>query len=57
MSRKDQDRQLSVAEKHQLNIARRTLQMNQIIVGVMGTMTKQEALEIIKRLDRRKKCS
>lgn len=43
-------KQLSVFEKHQLAIARKTLKMNDVGVLVMGGMTKEEAREVIKRL-------
>lgn len=41
---------LSVSDKHQLNIARKTLKMPDAILGVMGGMTKQEAKKIVKKL-------
>jgi hypothetical protein len=43
-------RELSVPEKHQLNIARKTLRMSDVGATIMGGMTKEEAREIIKRL-------
>ena len=42
-------RQLSVFDKHQLRIARKTLKMSDVGVLVMGGMTKQEARIIIKK--------
>ena len=41
---------LTMAEKHQLAIARRTLRMSDEMAGVMGGPTKAEAREIIERL-------
>lgn len=46
-------RQLSVPEKHQLKIARSTLKMSDIGARIMGGMTKDEARDIIKRLNRK----
>lgn len=43
-------RQLSVPEQHQLKIARDTLKMNDVMVNVMGGMTKAEARAIILKL-------
>ena len=43
-------RELSVFDKHQLNIARKTLRMSNVVAKIMGGMTKEEAREIIKRL-------
>ena len=43
-------RGLSVPERHQLTIARRTLEMPDAMVGVMGGPNKAQAREIIKRL-------
>jgi len=43
-------RELSVFDKHQLNIARKTLRMSNVGAKIMGGMTKEEAREIIKRL-------
>jgi len=37
----------SVFERHQLRIARDTLKMNNVMAGVMGGMTKQEAKEFL----------
>lgn len=41
---------LTVPEKHQLNIARKTLRMSDIGAKAMGGMTKEEARLVIKRL-------
>ncbi len=41
---------MNTFDKHQLNIARRTLQMSDAGARIMGGMTKEEAREIIKRL-------
>ena len=46
-------KKLDVFEKHQLKIARRTLEMSDIGTMVMGDMTKKEAREIIDKLNRR----
>jgi hypothetical protein len=43
--------QNKVAEKHQLRIARQTLQMSDAMAGVMGGMSKAEALAIIEKHD------
>lgn len=43
-------KKLSVPEQHQLKIAKSTLRMNDIMVDVMGGMTKEQAKDIIKRL-------
>ena len=40
---------LSVFDKHQLNIARKTLKMSEIGARIMGGMTHEEAREIIKK--------
>lgn len=45
--------QLSVFDKHQLRIARATLKMREAMVNIMGGMTKDEALAVIKRLEER----
>jgi len=47
-------RRLTVPEQHQLKIAKDTLRMADPMVGVMGGMTKEEAREIIKRLESKK---
>lgn len=41
---------LTVPERHQLNIARKTLRMSDAGAMIMGGMTKDEARAIIKRL-------
>jgi len=41
---------LTIPEKHQLKIARRTLKLNDPMVAIMGGMTKKQAKEIIKKL-------
>lgn len=46
-------RELTVFQKHQLTIARRTLKMSDLGASAFGGMTKQEAREITKRLDGR----
>lgn len=43
-------RELTVPEQHQLNIALKTLKMPDAMVGVMGGMDKAEARRVIKRL-------
>jgi hypothetical protein len=43
-------RELSVPQKHQLRIAKQTLNMPDAAVGIAGGPSKQEAREIIKRL-------
>lgn len=43
---------LSVPEKHQLNIARKTLKMPGPMAGVMGGMTKKEAAQILRKFGR-----
>ena len=40
-------RNLTIPEQHQLRIARKTLQMNDIFVAIMGGMTKEEAQRIV----------
>lgn len=42
-------------EKHQLRIARDTLRMNPVIVPVMGGMTIEEAEEIVRKYEDRKR--
>jgi len=44
-------RKLTVSEKHQLAIARKTLRMSDVGVAIMGGMTKVEAREIADRLE------
>lgn len=41
---------MDIFQKHQLDIARKTLKMPDVMVRVMGGMTKKEARVIIKRL-------
>ena len=41
---------LSVFNKHQLSIAKKTLKMNDVGVLVMGRMTKEDARIIIKKI-------
>ena len=43
-------KELSVPEKHQLNIARKTLKMSDVGARIMGGMTKEEARAVILRL-------
>lgn len=43
-------KKLSVFEKHQLAIAKRTMQLNDVGVLILGGMTKEEARKIIKSL-------
>lgn len=43
-------RKLTIPEKHQLRIARRTLKMADVFVHIMGGMTRQEAREIVRKL-------
>lgn len=40
---------LSVFDKHQLNIARKTLKMSEIGAFILGGMTHEEAREIVKK--------
>jgi len=47
--------ELTVLEKHQLAVARRTLKMPDAMVAVMGTITKAEAQEIVERLSKKQK--
>jgi|GEM_PF-3679072 len=42
---------LTVAERHQLKVAKRTLKMNDVMARVLGGMTKDEARAIIKKLE------
>lgn len=41
---------LTVADRHQLKIARDTLKMSDAMARVMGGMSKEEAKRVIKRL-------
>ena len=43
-------RQLSVFDKHQLAIAKKTLKLSDVGAIIMGGMTKDEAREVIKKL-------
>ena len=43
---------MNIFEKNQLNIARKTLKMNDVMINVMGGMTKEEAKKIIQRHQR-----
>ena len=43
-------RQLSVFDKHQLNIARKTLKYSDLAIKALGGMTREEAKIIIKKL-------
>lgn len=43
-------RQLDVPEKHQLRVARQTLQMSDVMARVMGGPTKEQARRIILEL-------
>jgi hypothetical protein len=47
------DSRLSIPEQHQLRIARATLRMDDTMARVMGPITKEEAREIIQRLENR----
>jgi hypothetical protein len=47
-------RNLSVFDKHQLKIAKDTLKMPDAMVAIMGGMTKEEAIELIKRFSPKK---
>jgi hypothetical protein len=42
----------TVAEQHQLKIARQTLKMPDAMAGVMGGMTKKQAKKVVARLSR-----
>jgi len=42
---------LSLPDAHRLNIARKTLKMNDTFAKIMGGMTKEEARKVIKELD------
>ena len=46
---------LNVAERHQLAVAKKTLLMPDAIVGVMGYPNKQQAREIIRQLETKKR--
>ena len=47
---KKKRRKLTVPEKHQLAVARKTLKMPGAMAGVMGGMSKEQAREIVKKL-------
>jgi hypothetical protein len=49
-SRSQAIERLSVADRHQLKIARDTLRYNDVMVAVLGGMTKEQAREIITRM-------
>jgi hypothetical protein len=40
---------MTPAEKKQLNIARDTLKMPNVMIAIMGSMTKEQAIEIVNR--------
>ena len=44
-------KKLNIFEKHQLKIAKDTLKMNDSFIRIMGGMTKEEAIEVIKQLE------
>jgi hypothetical protein len=44
-------RELRPEQWHQLQIAKRTLRMNDVFVNVMGGMTKAEAKKVVKELE------
>lgn len=50
MKRRQQKRPLTVPERHQLRIARKTLAYHDAAVAVLGGPTKAESREIILRL-------
>jgi hypothetical protein len=45
-----QKRRLSVPERHQLRIAKRTLELSDVGALILGGMTKEEARIVIKKL-------
>ncbi len=45
---------MTVFEKHQLKIAKRTLKMSDVGAEIMGGTTKTKAREIIKKLAKRR---
>ena len=47
-------KKLNVFDTHRLAIAKRTLQMTDIAVYVLGGMTKQEAVKVIRELTGKK---
>ena len=46
---------LSVFDKHQLQIAKRTLELSDVGALIMGGMTKEEARKVIKKLTGKEK--
>jgi hypothetical protein len=48
-------KELTIPEKHQLKVARKTLETPNAMLGIMGGMTKSEARAVIKRLTGRDK--
>jgi hypothetical protein len=54
--RREEARELSVADQHRLRIARQTLKMNDAMANVMGGMTKDEARKVVKELAGREAC-
>lgn len=46
---------MNVFDKHQLNIAKKTLKMSDVGILIMGGMTRDEARQIIKKLTRQPK--
>jgi len=42
-------KQVGVFAKHQINIAKRTLQLSDVGAFILGGMTKEEAREILKK--------
>jgi hypothetical protein len=45
---------MTVFDKHQLNIARKTLRMSDLAIKALGGMTREEARQIITKLTGRK---
>ena len=45
-------KQLSIPEQHQLKIAKATLKMTDVMARVLGGMTKEEAKEIVRKLEK-----
>jgi hypothetical protein len=44
-------KELNIFDKHQLKIAKNTLKLSDIGAKIMGGMTREEAKEVIKRLE------
>jgi hypothetical protein len=44
---------MTAADKHQLAIARATLRMHPMMLGVLGGMTREQAVEVVARLGRK----